>query len=143
MVHNPIQFDEATRDGLRSLRRLKLPHRSRDRLGIVMPSSVAWAPGRGATHPGYCRATARAALAERVVDDCLDLLPPSAPTFDEIEPAFRQVIRFPRTGIVPPDRPEPTRPGTQLGRPLPCTEARDWRACQRDVSHTPRAFVRS
>jgi transposase len=57
-----IQLDEATRDELQSLRRQELPPRARDRLEMVMLSSVGWAPARIAAHLGYCTATIRATL---------------------------------------------------------------------------------
>ena len=57
-----IQLDEATRDELKSLRRQELPPRVRDRLEMVLLSSVAWSPARIATHLGYCAATVRSVL---------------------------------------------------------------------------------
>ncbi len=57
-----IQLDEATRDELKSLRRQNLPPRVRDRLEMVLLSSVAWSPTRIATHLGYCAPTVRSVL---------------------------------------------------------------------------------
>jgi hypothetical protein len=60
-----IHLDEATRDELRSLHRQELLPRARDRLEMVMLSSVAWAPARIAAHLGYCTATVRTTLKDR------------------------------------------------------------------------------
>src|SRR5208337_938511 len=57
-----IQLDEATRDELKALRRQELPPRVRDRLEMVLLSSVAWSPARIATHLGYCAPTVRSLL---------------------------------------------------------------------------------
>src|SRR5208337_933485 len=57
-----IQLDEATRHELKSLRRQELPPRVRDRLEMVLLSSVAWSPARIATHLGYCAPTVRSVL---------------------------------------------------------------------------------
>src|SRR6516225_8489135 len=57
-----IQLDEATRDELKSLRRQELPPRVRDRLEMVLLSSIAWSPARIATHLGYCAPTVRSVL---------------------------------------------------------------------------------
>ncbi|WP_165220013.1 helix-turn-helix domain-containing protein [Aquisphaera insulae] len=57
-----VHLDEATRGELKSLRRTDLPPRVRDRLEMVLLSSVAWAPARIASHTGYCTATVRGVL---------------------------------------------------------------------------------
>ena len=57
-----IQLDEATRDELKSLRRHPLPPRVRDRLEMVLLSSIAWSPARIAAHLGYCAPTVRGLL---------------------------------------------------------------------------------
>ena len=57
-----IQLDEATRDELKSFRRQPLPPRVRDRLEMVLLSSVAWSPARIAAHLGYCAPTVRGLL---------------------------------------------------------------------------------
>jgi transposase len=57
-----IPLDEATRDELQALRRQEIPPRVRDRLEMVLLSSLAWAPARIAAHLGYCTATVRAVL---------------------------------------------------------------------------------
>jgi transposase len=57
-----VHLDEASRDELKSLRRTELPPRARDRLEMVLLSSVAWAPSRIASHLGCCTATVRAVL---------------------------------------------------------------------------------
>jgi putative transposase len=57
-----VHLDEAARDELKSLRRTDLPPRARDRLEMVLLSSVAWAPARIASHLGYCTATVRCVL---------------------------------------------------------------------------------
>ena len=57
-----IQLDKATRDELKTLRRQELPPRVRDRLEMVLLSSVAWSPARIATHLGYCAPTVRSLL---------------------------------------------------------------------------------
>ena len=49
-----INLDEETRDEQKFLRRQQLPPRVRDRLEMVLLSSVAWSPARIATHLGYC-----------------------------------------------------------------------------------------
>ena len=49
-----IQLDKATRDELKSLRRKELQPRVRDRLEMVLLSSVAWSPASIASHLGYC-----------------------------------------------------------------------------------------
>ncbi len=59
-----IQLDEATRDELKTLRRQELPPRVRDRLEMVLLSSVAWSPDRIAAHLGYCAPTVRALLTD-------------------------------------------------------------------------------
>ncbi len=61
-----IQLDEEIRDELKSLRRQPLPPRVRDRLEMVLLSSVAWSPARIAAHLGYCTPTVRS-----VLKDCL------------------------------------------------------------------------
>ncbi len=57
-----VHLDEATRDELKSLRRTDLPPRVRDRLEMVLLSSVAWVPARIASHLDYCTATVRGVL---------------------------------------------------------------------------------
>jgi len=57
-----IQLDDATRSELNSLRRHPLAARVRDRLEMVLLSSVAWPPARIAAHLGYCTATVRGVL---------------------------------------------------------------------------------
>jgi hypothetical protein len=47
-----IQLDEATRDELKSLRRKELQPRVRDRLEMVLLSSVAWSTASIASHLG-------------------------------------------------------------------------------------------
>jgi putative transposase len=70
-----IQLDEATRDELKSLRRTALPPRVRDRLEMVLLSSVAWSPARIAAHLGYCTATVRGLLKEFLARGTTALLP--------------------------------------------------------------------
>jgi transposase len=70
-----IQLDEATRDELQSLRRQELPPRVRDRLEMIMLSSVAWAPARIAGHLGYCTATVRATLKDFLARGTAALFP--------------------------------------------------------------------
>jgi putative transposase len=57
-----IHIDEATRDELKFLRRQQLPTRVRDRLEMVLLSSVAWSPARVAAYLGYCAPTVRGVL---------------------------------------------------------------------------------
>jgi transposase len=57
-----IQLDDTSRDELKSLRRQELPPRVRDRLEMVLLSSVAWSPARIAVHLGYCAPTVRTVL---------------------------------------------------------------------------------
>jgi putative transposase len=57
-----IHLDEATRDELKSLLRHQLQPRVRDRLEMVLLSSVAWPPARIAAHLGYCVPTVRGVL---------------------------------------------------------------------------------
>ncbi len=57
-----IQLDEATCDELKSLRRQELPPRVRNRLEMVLLSSIAWSPARIATHLSYCAPTVRSVL---------------------------------------------------------------------------------
>jgi hypothetical protein len=54
-----VRLDEASRDELKSLRRIELPPRARDRLEMELLSSDAWAPSRIASHPVSCAATLR------------------------------------------------------------------------------------
>jgi putative transposase len=70
-----IQLDESTRDELQSLRRQELPPRVRDRLEMVLLSSVAWAPARIAAHTGYCTATVRATLKDFLARGTAALFP--------------------------------------------------------------------
>ena len=59
-----IRLDEATRDELKALRRQELTPRVRDRLEMVLLSSVAWSPDRIAAHLGCCAPTVRALLTD-------------------------------------------------------------------------------
>jgi transposase len=70
-----IRLDEATHDELQSLRRQELPPRARDRLEMVMLSSVAWAPARIAAPLGYCTATVRAVLKDFLARGAAALFP--------------------------------------------------------------------
>lgn len=70
-----IQLDEATRDELKALRRQPLPPRVRDRVEIVLLSSVAWSPARIAVHLGYCAATVRSLLKDFLARGIAALFP--------------------------------------------------------------------
>ena len=70
-----IQLDEATRDELKSLRRRELPPRVRDRLEMVLLSSVAWSPARIATHLGSCAPTVRSVLKDFLARGIVALFP--------------------------------------------------------------------
>ena len=70
-----IQLDEATRDELKALRRQELPPRVRDRLEMVLLSSVAWSPDRIAAHLGYCAPTVRALLKDFLARGTAALFP--------------------------------------------------------------------
>ncbi len=52
-----VQLDRAIRDELQSVRRQASPPRARDRLEMVLLSSMAWSPVRIATHLGCCAPT--------------------------------------------------------------------------------------
>ena len=70
-----IQLDNVTRDELKSLRRQQLPPRARDRLEMVLLSSVAWSPARIATHLGYCAPTVRSVLKDFLARGTAALFP--------------------------------------------------------------------
>jgi putative transposase len=70
-----IHLDDATRDELKSLRRTALPPRVRDRLEMVLLSSVAWSPARIAAHLGSCTATVRGLLKEFLARGTAALFP--------------------------------------------------------------------
>jgi transposase len=70
-----IQLDEATRDELKSLRRKELRPRVRDRLEMVLLSSVAWSPASIATHLGYCVPTVRSVLKDFLARGTVALFP--------------------------------------------------------------------
>jgi transposase len=70
-----IHLDEATRDELKSLRRHQLQPRVRDRLEMVLLSSVAWPPARIAAHLGYCVPTVRGVLKEFLARGTTALFP--------------------------------------------------------------------
>src|SRR5208283_1983829 len=70
-----IQLDKATRDELKSIRRQQLPPRVRDRLEMVLLSSVAWSPARIATHLGYCAPTVRSVLKDFLARGTAALFP--------------------------------------------------------------------
>jgi transposase len=70
-----IQLNEASRDELKSLRRQELLPRVRDRLEMVLLSSVAWSPARIAAHLGYCVPTVRGLLKDFLARGTAALFP--------------------------------------------------------------------
>jgi putative transposase len=70
-----IQLDKATRDELKSLRRKELQPRVRDRLEMVLLSSVAWSPASIASHLGYCAPTVRGVLKDFLARGTAALFP--------------------------------------------------------------------
>jgi putative transposase len=70
-----IHLDEASRDELKAFRRQQLPTRVRDRLEMVLLSSVAWSPARIATHLGYCVPTVRGVLKDFLARGTAALFP--------------------------------------------------------------------
>jgi putative transposase len=70
-----IHLDEASRDELKAFRRQQLPTRVRDRLEMVLLSSVAWSPARIAAHLGYCVPTVRGVLKDFLARGTAALFP--------------------------------------------------------------------
>ena len=97
-----IQLNEAMRDELKSLRRQQSPPRVRDRLEMVLLSSVAWSPARIAAHLGYCAPTVRGLLKDFLARGTAALFPRRTgppPDFQR-----RQQVTQTLTGLLSQDR---------------------------------------
>lgn len=98
-----IRLDKSTRGELNRLRRQQLAARVRDRLEMVLLSSLAWAPARISAHLGYCTATVRGVLKDFLARGIAALYPkrtgppPDRDRREQIQGLLRQCLAEPRT----------------------------------------------
>ena len=98
-----IQLDQSARDELKSLRRQELRPKVRDRLEMILLSSVAWSPARIAAHLGYCAHTVRGLLKDFLARGTAALYPrrtgppPDLPRRRQVTEMLMDLLRQDRT----------------------------------------------